>query len=50
MGQESLLQADEENDGELEAFGGVQGDEGGTLFAFQILVFAVGRECAVVEE
>ena len=50
MGQEAFLEADEEDDGELEAFGGMQGDEGGALFLFEILVLAVGGERAVVEE
>ena len=50
MGQESLFQADEENDGEFEALGGVQGDEGCSLFLLQIVVFAFGGEGAGVEE
>ena len=50
MGEESFFEADEENDGEFEAFGGVQGDEGGSLFLFEVVVLAVGGEGAVVEE
>jgi methylmalonyl-CoA mutase cobalamin-binding subunit len=48
--EETVLGTDEKDVRELKAFGGVEGDEGGSFFFLQVVVLAVGGEGAVIKE